>query len=53
MAILYVLRAKDGAVGYSLDSYGTYSSHEREAGYDNFIRQIPQTDHAEQLLFEL
>lgn len=53
MAILYVLRTRDGVIGYSLDSYGTYSSHEREEGYDNFIRQIPQTDHSEQLLFEL
>ncbi len=52
-AILYIFRTKDGAVGYSLDAYGAYSSHEREEGYDNFIRRTPEGDHAEQLLFEL
>lgn len=53
MAILYILRSSDGVVGYSLDAYGAYSSHEREAGYDNFIRRIPQSDHSQQMLFEL
>ena len=52
-AILYVFRANDGLTGYSLDAYGVYSSHENEGGYDNFIRQIPQAGHDEQLLFEL
>jgi hypothetical protein len=52
-AILYVIRANDGMTGYSLDAYGVYSSHENEGGYDNFIRQIPQAGHDEQLLFEL
>jgi hypothetical protein len=52
-AILYVIRANDGLTGYSLDAYGVYSSHENEGGYDNFIRQIPQADHDQQLLFEL
>ncbi len=50
---LYVIRANDGMTGYSLDAYGVYSSHENEGGYDNFIRQIPQSGHDEQLLFEL
>jgi hypothetical protein len=53
LAILYILRTKDGAVGYSLDAYGAYSSHEQEEGYDNFVRRIPESDHTEQLLFEL
>lgn len=53
MAILYILRTRDGAIGYSLDAYGAYSSHENEEGYNNFIRRIPQSDHSEQLLFEL
>lgn len=51
--ILYVIRAKDGLVGYSQDAYGAGSSHDGEKGYDNFIRQIPQTGHDQQLLFEL
>jgi hypothetical protein len=51
--ILYVIRANDGLIGYSLDAYGAESSHGSEEGYDNFIRQIPQTGHDQQLLFEL
>ena len=53
MEILYILRTEDGLIGYSQDAYGAYSSHDGEAGYDNFIRRIPQKDHVEQLLFEL
>jgi hypothetical protein len=45
MEILYVIRAKDGLIGYSQDAYGMYSSHEKEEGYDNFIRQIPEAGH--------
>jgi hypothetical protein len=51
--VLYVIRAKDGLTGYSQDAYGAGSSHDGEEGYDNFIRQIPQTGHDQQLLFEL
>jgi len=53
MAVLYIIEAKDGMVGYSLDAYGVYSNHDTEEGYDNFIRQIPQRGRDEQLLFEL
>jgi hypothetical protein len=52
-SILYVIEANDGLIGYSLDSYGAYSDHDGEEGYDNFIRQIPQAGHDQQLLFEL
>jgi len=51
--ILYIIRTNDGLVGYSLDAYGAYSSHDSEFGYNNFIRQIPQAGHDEQLLFQL
>jgi hypothetical protein len=53
MEILYVLRTNDGLFGYSLDAYGAYSSHDSEFGYNNFIRQIPQAGHEQQLLFTL
>ena len=53
MEILYVIRAKDGTMGYSLDAYGAYSSHEDEEGYDNFIRRIPEAGHDQQMPFEL
>lgn len=53
MSILYLIKADEGFIGYSLDAYGVYSNHEDEEGYDNFIRQIPVKDNEEQLLFEL
>lgn len=53
MCILYIIEAKDGLIGYSLDAYGVYSNHEDEAGYDNFIRMIPERGHEMQLSFEL
>lgn len=54
MCVLYLIRVKEGGLtGYSLDAYGTYSNHENEEGYDNFIRMIPEKGHEEQLLFEL
>jgi len=52
-SILYLIKANDGLIGYSLDAYGVYSNHDDEEGYDNFIRQIPIKDNEEQLLFEL
>ena len=33
-AILYLLEAKDGMVGYSLDAYGVYSNHDDD-NYDD------------------
>ncbi|HVX49915.1 MAG TPA: hypothetical protein VHB48_07150, partial [Chitinophagaceae bacterium] len=52
-SILYIIEAKDGLKGYSLDAYGVYSSHEDEEGYDNFIRKLNVEDRDEQLIFEL
>ena len=49
-SILYVIEAKDGLVGYSLDAYGAYSDHEEE-GYDEFIRKIPVEERSEQSIF--
>ncbi|MBS1662374.1 MAG: hypothetical protein JST68_15125 [Bacteroidetes bacterium] len=53
MEIVYIFKAEDGTMGYSLDAYGAYSSHENEEGYDNFIRRIPEAGHDEQITFEL
>ena len=47
-SILYVIEANDHLIGYSLDAYGTYSDHDGEEGYDNFIRKIPMKDHPEE-----
>lgn len=51
-SILYIIEANDGMIGYSLDMYGAYSNHEKEQGYDNFIRSIPVSDRDEQLIFK-
>jgi hypothetical protein len=51
--ILYIIKANDGLIGYSIDAYGMYSNHEDEQGYDNFIRKIPMSDRDEQLTFEI
>lgn len=51
MCILYLLEAKDGLIGYSLDAYGVYSNHDGD--YNNFIRRVPERNHGQQLLFEL
>lgn len=51
-AILYVIEAKDGLTGFSLDMYGMYTNHEHEAGYDQFLRRIPVAGRSEQLLPE-
>ena len=53
MEIIYILRANDGTIGYSQDAYGMYSSHDNEEGYDNFIRQVREVGHDEQISFEL
>lgn len=53
MEILYIIQTGDGLIGYSLDAYGTYSSHENEEGYNNFIRQIPEKGHGKHMTFEL
>lgn len=52
-SIIYVIKANDGLIGYSMDSYGVYSNHEDEEGYDNFIRQITVEGRDEQLLFDI
>lgn len=52
-SILYIIEAKDGLIGYSLDSYGVYSNHEDEEGYDNFIRGIEVDGREDQLKFNI
>lgn len=49
-AIIYLIEANDGLIGYSLDAYGVYS--DQEEGYDDFIRKIPVDERDEQQVFE-
>jgi len=52
-SVLYMIEANDGLIGYTIDTYGAYSSHDKEEGYDNFLRKVPVEDRDEQLIFEL
>lgn len=45
-AILYLIEAKDGLIGYSIDTFGPQSNHPE--GYDDFIKQI-EVKHEDQL----
>lgn len=49
-SILYLLEDKEGDIGYVLDAYGMYSTHE-EAGFNEFVKRIPVEDRDEQLLY--
>lgn len=49
-AILYLMEANDGMMGYSIDAYGVYSNHEDD-GYDEFIKMIKVEEKDEHLIF--
>ena len=51
-SIIYIIESKDGTIGYTIDAYGAYSNHEAEAGYDDFVKQIPVIEKDERLIFE-
>ena len=38
-AIIYLIRANDGIIGYSLDAYGVYTNHTND-GYADMIRKM-------------
>jgi hypothetical protein len=46
---IYIIQANDGLIGYSMDAYGAYSDHDAE--YDDFLRNIPVEEKAEDLVF--
>jgi len=50
-SIVYLIEAKDHTIGYSLDAYGVYSTHE-EDHYDDLIKKIPVQERDEQVIFE-
>ncbi|UTA69616.1 MULTISPECIES: hypothetical protein [Emticicia] len=51
-SIIYIIESKDGTIGYTIDAYGAYSNHEDEAGYDEFVKNIPVIEKDERLIFE-
>lgn len=50
-SVLYLLEDKDGNIGYIMDAYGMYSSHEND-GFDDFLKKIPTADRDLQELFK-
>ena len=43
-AIIYVMEAKDGFIGYNIDAYGVYSNHTDDEGYTTLIRKMIMRD---------
>ena len=50
-SILYLIEARDGLIGYSIDAYGAYSNHD-DVKYDDFIRKINVSERDEQEIFK-
>lgn len=49
-SIVYLIKANDGTLGYSMDAYGAYST--QDAGnYNDLIKKIPVQEHDEQAIF--
>jgi hypothetical protein len=51
MSVVYVFETKDRVRGYSVNAYGVYDDW--GGNYDNFIRQVPERGHDEQVAFTL
>jgi hypothetical protein len=49
-AIVCLIQANDGTMGYTMDAYGVYTTHE-EVNYDDLIKQIPVQEREEQAIF--
>ena len=48
-AVIYIIEATDGLIGYSIDAYGAYSDHDSD--YDDFLRKIPVDEKEEAQIF--
>ena len=48
-SVIYLIEAKDGLIGYSIDAYGAYSDH--DGNYDDFLRKIPVDEKEEAQIF--
>ena len=49
-AIIYLVMAYDGVIGYSLDAYGVYTNH-RNDGYADLIQQMAKKNPLRGLVF--
>ena len=50
-SIVYLMQANDGTMGYSMDAYGVYTTHNADENYDDLIKKIPVQERAEQEIF--
>ena len=50
-AILYLIEANDGVMGYSIDAYGVYANN-TESWYDEFIKKLPVQERAPEDIFK-
>lgn len=50
-SIILMVEDKDGDIGYILDSYGAYRSHEGPE-FDDFIKKIPTDERDSEQLFK-
>ena len=49
-SIIYLIQANDGTIGYTMDAYGAYSTHDDE-NYDDLIKKLPVQEREEQEIF--
>jgi len=49
-SIIYLIQANDGTIGYTMDAYGAYSTHD-EVNYDDLIKKLPVQEREEQEIF--
>jgi len=50
-SIVYIIQANDGTMGYSMDAYGVYTTHNEVDNYDDLIKKIPVEEREEQVIF--
>ncbi len=50
-SIVYLIQAHDGTMGYSMDAYGAYTTHNEVDNYDDLIKRIPVQERDEQAIF--
>jgi hypothetical protein len=50
-SIIYLIQANDGSMGYTMDAYGAYTTHDEVDNYDELIKKIPVQEREEQAIF--
>ncbi|OQP56988.1 hypothetical protein A3860_10475 [Niastella vici] len=50
-SIVYIIEAHDGTLGYTMDAYGVYTTHDEVDNYDDLIKRLPVQEREEQEIF--